>query len=161
MSKEEFKKLFDEYFDPIRNYLFYRCGNKELASDIAQDAFMRVWEKQFDVSSNKIKSLLYKIASDLFVSSYRRKVTDTKFTNSISLDLVEHAPDKGVEYQELKEMYERALSKMAEKQRTVFLMSRVEELKYSDIAERLDISVKAVEKRMSKSLSYLRKELIS
>jgi RNA polymerase sigma-70 factor (ECF subfamily) len=48
---------------------------------------------------------------------------------------------------------------MPEKQRTAFLMSREESLKYSEIAERLNISVKAVEKRMNGALELLRKEL--
>jgi RNA polymerase sigma-70 factor (ECF subfamily) len=60
---------------------------------------------------------------------------------------------------QLKLKYETALSRLPEKQRTVFLMSRNEELKYAEIAERLDISVKTVEKRMSAVLAYLRKVL--
>lgn len=159
MSKEEFKNLFDMHFDSIRNYIYYRCGNKDLASDIAQDTFMRVWEKQLMLSSGKIKGLLYKIAGDMFVSSYRRKVTETNYCNSLKLDFVDDTPDKRIEYEELKLNYEKVLSTMPEKQRVVYLMSRVEELKYQEIAERLNLSVKAVEKRMSQGLGYLRKQL--
>ena len=48
---------------------------------------------------------------------------------------------------------------MPEKQRTVFLMSRVEDLKYKEIAERLDLSQKAVEKRMSLALAFLKEKI--
>jgi RNA polymerase sigma-70 factor (ECF subfamily) len=64
-----------------------------------------------------------------------------------------------LEYKELARKYSEALTKMNENQRITFLMSRSEELKYQEIAERLNISVKAVEKRMSQALDYLRKEL--
>jgi len=66
-----------------------------------------------------------------------------------------------VEYEELARKYSKVLIKMPEKQRTAFLMSREESLKYGEIAERLNISVKAVEKRMNGALDLLRRELIN
>lgn len=62
-------------------------------------------------------------------------------------------------FEQLKENYRLALNGMPEKQRTVFLMSRIENLKYTEIAEKVGISVKAVEKRMTKALEYLRVNL--
>ena len=62
-------------------------------------------------------------------------------------------------YPKLKENYKNALDGIPENQRTVFLMSRVEGLKYSEIAEMVGISVKAVEKRMRNALKYLRLNL--
>jgi RNA polymerase sigma-70 factor (ECF subfamily) len=70
LTKGEFKHIYDKYFDIIRNYLYYRSGNLELANDITQETFIKVWEKQFDYEEGKIKSLLYKIAGDNFVSHY-------------------------------------------------------------------------------------------
>ncbi|RLD88650.1 MAG: RNA polymerase subunit sigma-24, partial [Bacteroidetes bacterium] len=64
-----------------------------------------------------------------------------------------------LQYQELQEKYEKALVKLSETQRIAFLMSRTEELSYQEIATRLSISIKAVEKRITGALSRLRKEL--
>jgi RNA polymerase sigma-70 factor (ECF subfamily) len=55
--------------------------------------------------------------------------------------------------------YERALKSMPAKQRTVFLMNRIDELKYKEIAMQLDLSVKAIEKRMSQALEHLKEHL--
>ena len=78
MTKEAFKILYDQYFDDIRRYIYYRSGDQELATDIAQEAFITVWEKKFDYHPNKTKSLLYKIASDKFLSHYRKGKVEEK-----------------------------------------------------------------------------------
>lgn len=159
MTQEEFKGLFDKYFDSIRSYIYYRCGDTEMATDIAQDVFMQVWEKQFDIQGGKIKGLLYKMSGELFISRYRRKEIERKYMSSIELDYLEESPEEQVQLKELTAKYENALAALPENQRIVFLMSRNEGLKYNEIAERLNISVKAVEKRMNKALSYLRQVL--
>lgn len=159
MTREEFKYIYDQYFDAIRSYLYYRSGDTELATDIAQEAFIKVWEKQFDYELKRIKALLYKISGDMFISHIRREKVAGKYQKEIKFTYKEENNDNTLEYEELKQNYEKALAKLPEKQRVVFLMSRMEELKYKEIAERLKISVKAVEKRMSIALSELKKTL--
>jgi RNA polymerase sigma-70 factor (ECF subfamily) len=79
LGKEEFKRLFDTHFDAIRRYLYYRCSDTELASDVAQDLFTRIWEKQMDIDPLKDKALLYKMASDMIVSKFRRKKIEMNY----------------------------------------------------------------------------------
>ena len=160
MTKEEFKKLFDSYFDPVRSYLFYRGADKELASDLAQDVFLRVWEKQFILDPKTALPLLYKIAGNMFVSRYRREVLQQNYMKNLQYDRPDLSPEEHLWYKELKQNYTKALAGLSEKQRTVFLMSRMEGLKYHEIAERLNITIKAVEKRMSITLDYLKKVLL-
>ncbi len=73
MTREQFKILFDSYFDDIRRYLYYRSGNEALSTDLAQDTFMRIWEKKKILMPGSDAGLLYKIAGDLFVSHTRRE----------------------------------------------------------------------------------------
>ncbi len=160
MKKNEFKDFFEIYFDSIRSYLYYHCGDADLATDIAQETFVKVWEKQFDIQNERIKGLLYKIAREMLISRYRRKIVERKYLEKLRFDYQEDSPaDVNLEYQELKNKYETALAQLTPGQREVFLMSRNENLKYYEIAERLNISIKAVEKRMSGALTYLRNVL--
>jgi len=160
LTHTEFKNLFDIHFDTIRNYIYYRSGDPEIATDIAQETFMRVWEKQIKIEKKKTKGLLFKIAGDLFISNYRRQKVVLQFKLNLKPDIVYHSPEDQLQFEELKVKYETALAKLPEKQRTVFLMSRMEQLKYREIADILDISVKAVEKRMKHALDYLKKVIL-
>lgn len=159
MTKEEFKVLFDSYFDSVRSYLFYRGVEKEQASDLAQDVFMKVWEKQLNVDPKTAHRLLYKMAGDMFISRFRRETLEMNYRTTLKNDNVDFSPEDQLRYKQLFENYTKALAELSEKQRTVFLMSRIEGLKYHEIAERLDLSVKAVEKRMNITLAYLKKIL--
>lgn len=160
MNKQDYKNCFDRYFDPLRNYLYYKCGDSDLATDIVQDVFLKVWEKPIDVTSKTIKSLLYKMVNDAFFDHLRKNKVANKYLSRLDLDFTSNGPDDVLEYKELKEKYETSLAALGEKQRCVFLMSRMENLTYKEIAERLSISVKAVEKRMSQALKVLKQKLV-
>jgi RNA polymerase sigma-70 factor (ECF subfamily) len=159
LTKEIFKILFEKHFDTLRNYLYYRIGNEESATDIAQDAFMRIWEKQLIKSPDNAVGLIYKIAGDILISKYRRQQVEIKFQKSLNPNQLDYSPEDEFQFEELQQKYEKAISTLAEKQRIVFLMSRNDELKYNEIAERLNISNKAVEKRMSKAIAFLKEEM--
>ncbi len=161
LSKTEFKQLFDRYFDTIRSFIYYRCGDADIASDMAQDVYMKVWEKREQLSTHHLKSLLYKMANDLVISNYRKDTTRNDFAQSMTLQNDTHSPEEELVFKELASSYAEALDKMPETQRVVFLMSRNDELKYHEIAECLEISVKAVEKRMSAALQFLRTKLLN
>lgn len=161
LSKVEFKQLFDNYFDQIRSFIFYRCGDTDVASDMAQDIFMKIWEKREQLYNSDLKPLLYKMANDMVVSNYRKVSTRMDYENNMRYQNDSPlSPEEELHFEELASAYAKALEKMPETQRVVFLMSRNDELKYHEIAGCLDISVKAVEKRMSAALSYLRNELL-
>lgn len=159
MTKEDFKKCFDNWFDEIRNYVNYRCCDSELATDIVQEAFAKLWEKKFDYEGDRTKGLLYKIANNLWINQYRKAQSETKYRLSLSFKEGSNETENQYYYQELKNKYEKTLIALPEKRRTVFLMSRMDDLTYAQIAEKLDISVKAVEKRMKLALGELRKTL--
>ena len=135
-------------------------GDSELATDIAQDVFLKVWEKKLDVFENREMGLLVKIANDMVVSNYRKVQNGQKFQNSIQHHQDNITPEDNMLYNELNREYEKALNDLGENERVTFLMNRVEGLKYTEIAQQIGISVKAVEKRMSKALEFLRARLL-
>lgn len=160
MNKEQFRYIFDTYFDSIRSFVYYRTSSEETADDIAQDVFMQFWERRERFELSNVKALLYKMASDSVVSHYRRQDVRLDFSRNIQSDEKTISPEDELQFEELSQKYAEILAKMNKGQREVFLMSREESLKYKEIANRLGISVKTVEKRMSAALTILKTKLI-
>jgi len=159
LTQTEFKSCFDRWFDELRNYLTYRCGDSDLATDLVQEAYIKVWEKGLEYQGEKTKSLLYKVANEAWISQYRKRGSAEKYRMELQWTEEHNSTEDKLHYQELKERYERALARLPEKRRVVYLLSRVDHLSYPEIAQRLGLSVKAVEKRMKGALQDLRQLL--
>ena len=103
MTAEEFKNLYNHYFDSIRNYIYYRSGNKDLASDISQETFIKVWKKRSEIKKENIKALLYKISRDEFVSWIRKEKLKKEYVEqSFKFEIEENNDDLHKKIRKLK-----------------------------------------------------------
>ncbi len=151
-----FQQIFWDYAHRIRNFLYYKCGNLPLAEDLTQEAFIRLWNNCEKVSYPKAKSFLFTVANNLFLDALKHQKVVKRFELSYIHEDQNLNAEHILEGDELKKLIEKALVELSEKQRIVFLLSRIEKMTYQEIAELLEISVKAVEKRMHKALVKLR-----
>lgn len=143
----------------LRNYLLYKFGNEEHANDVVQETFIKLWENCASVPVEKAKSYIYTIANNASLNVIaHQKVVLNYSKNNVSERTAEN-PEFILEEQEFKTKLQAAIANLTESQRTAFLLNRIDGKKYAEIAEMLDISVKAVEKRISGALVSLRKEI--
>lgn len=155
-----FASVFKSQAKQLRNFLFYKFKNLELAEDITQEAFLKLWQNCKEVPLEKVKSYLYTIANNTTLNALaHEKVVLTYANNHNSEDKTNQNPEYLLEEEQFKEKLLHAISKLNETQRIAFLMHRVDGKKYAEIAVILDISVKAVEKRIHLALVELRKEI--
>ncbi len=151
-----FKQLFNQYFKQVKNFIYYKLGDVDAAEDITQECFVKVWENRAKVKPESAKSYLYTIANNLTINQLKRQKVIYKFLSRKSKLEHNENPQFQMEVDEFSEHLQNAIASLSEKQRTVFLMNRIDSLTYAEIAVRLEISVKAVEKRMTGALFTLR-----
>jgi RNA polymerase sigma-70 factor (ECF subfamily) len=159
LSAQEYHAVFREWFRPLRNYLYYRCGDAAMAEDLAQDAFVKLWENRARIEKRTVKAYLYTIGHNLMVNQIKRNQLKFRLRSSPPPDRDFDTPEKLAETQEYHHFLEQVISSLPEGGREVFLMSRLEDLTYQEIADRLGLSVKAIEKRMTRVLKILREKL--
>jgi len=155
-----FSTFFKNQAKSLRNFLFYKYGNKDEADDLVQEAFIKLWQNCSAVPLEKAKSYIYTIAnnSSLNVIAHQKVVLQYE-KNFSGFDKTNENPEFILEEKQFENKLLKAIENLNETQRVAFLMHRIDGKKYSEIADELNISVKAVEKRIHLALLELRKEI--
>ncbi len=159
LTAREFEEVFDLYYKQVRNFLYYKTSNSELSEDVAQDAFVKLWETREKIDKSSLKAYVFTIANNLMINKLKREQLKYKFLNYVEERNDNQTPQYLMEMQEFDEKLQEVLAKIPDGAREVFLMNRIDGLKYREIADILGLSMKAVEKRMSRALAILRDEL--
>lgn len=159
ISQGEFDRIFLDWYSQLRNYIYYKSGDMQVAEDIVQDTFLKIWERKESIRYVTVKPLLYKIAGNLFLNRVDHQKVLLKFESDHYINEYSDPPDFELEMKEFDEQLQKSLSLMDEKNRVVFLMNRIDDLTYREIAGNLGLSEKAVEKRMGKAISFLKGKL--
>ena len=155
-EESTYTAIFNEYVKNLHNYLYYKTGNLNLSKDLTQEAFSKLWQNCADVNPESAKGYVFKTANNLLINEYNHQKVVLKF-ESVKRSAAHHeSPEFLMEEKELKEKLENAIAALPEKQRVVFLMSRIDKKTYKEIAAILEISKQAVEKRMYNALDKLR-----
>jgi len=159
MNERDFREIFDNHFDDLRRFLYYKSKDMALAEDMAQDAFVKLWEKRAEVRIESAKTLLFTIGNNLMINSFKKEQHHITFINQKEERHEQENPEFILEQKQFKEKLEAVINDLPEGSRVVFLMNRIDGKKYAEIAETLGIGIKAVEKRMSVALKQLRAKL--
>lgn len=159
----EFETFFKSYYHPLCVHAFSFTKDAILAEDLVCEVFMKIWERRaaLDIETS-VKSYLYRAVSnqciDYFRKTYVKKVVFTDMLPNIS---DEHNPSVASipETKELSQAIELAIKGLPKQCGLIFRMSKEYGLKYQEIADRLNISIKTVETQMGRAFKALRIEL--
>ncbi len=163
MSAENEIRFHSHYRNMVQaiyKYIVIRCNDAALAEDITHDVFMQLWKKIETLDDKGIPSYLYMCAKNAIINNHKKSQVRLNYLDKQVQTSITSTPQDRLEEKELSIKIEEAIANLSDKQREVFLLNRVEGMKYREIAELLDISQKAVEKRMHLALMQLKKKLI-
>jgi RNA polymerase sigma-70 factor (ECF subfamily) len=158
-----FGQLFKDYFRQLRNYAFTFVQDQALAEDIVQTVFFRLWQKIEVLNfSDSVAAYLYRAVYNESLNNLKRNKVKRSYQSWLNRDMKNQTDSahKKVQLQELERQLRAAISDLPEQCRTIFQLSRFEQLGYRDIGSRLGISVKTVENQMGKALKILRARLV-
>jgi len=162
-DEQAFELLFRKYYSCLCGYANKYFNDPEEAREVVQEVFIKIWEKRGEINPEEsLSSYLFKITLNNSINRLRHKKVISKYAEIYKLVYLENAeisPHESLIASELTYNISRALRNIPPKCRQVFNLSRVDGLKYSEIADTLNISVKTVEAQMSKALNILRLEL--
>ncbi|MCT4589544.1 MAG: RNA polymerase sigma-70 factor [Carboxylicivirga sp.] len=164
-NKAAFEYIFKSYYDSLCLYSYRYVKDKVLAEDVVADFFERFYNKRLQLNVNvSIRSYLFTSIRNLSLNSIR----DQK--NNLSIDEIE--PDESSDIlgvkpkdfsslldEDVQAKIEEAINLLPDQCRLIFQMSRFQKMKYKEISDELDISVKTVETQISRALKKLRTEL--
>ena len=161
-AESAFEMVFKTYYRPLCQYAYSFLNDRDEAEEVVQAAFINVWDKRQQVEiQTSLKAYLYRIVrnSCLNVIKHEKVKQQHVAHEMIHAESTHEGVSQSVISSELEERISIAMKVLPEQCRLVFQLSRFEELKYSEIAEQLGISVKTVENQIGKALKIMREQL--
>ena len=157
-----FENLFHRYYPGLCSYAESLLRKENVAEEMVQDIFYNLWKNRKEIEIRvSLKSYLYKSVYNRSMMHLRKTRHEVRLEESWAENLADNdsGPLEKIGEKEITLKIADTLGKLPERTRVIFTLSRIEGLKYTDIAEKLSISVKTVEANMGKALSALRKSL--
>ncbi|WP_425391561.1 RNA polymerase sigma-70 factor [Ekhidna sp.] len=161
-DKRAFELVFNQYFNVMVLYASRFMDTREEAEEIAQDVFVKFWEKCDSLSEDSsIKSYLYRSVHNSCLNAIKHDKVKDGYRQYV-INVMESSYQTEIEGDDpevLRKRIHKEIDKLPPRCSEIFKLSRFEGLKYQEIADHLDISVKTVEVQMGKALRVLRESL--
>ena len=153
---DSFQLIFMKYYRVLYRFIWLRIHDSELARDLVQDVFIRVWDNRHRLDLKKsFKAYLYQISNNLVIDMIRKTKTKEKIMEI----------NQSLNYYESEDQYyanidiRNAINKLPEKLRIIVILSRFEGLRYMEIAEICNVSFQTVSYRLNQALELMSKYL--
>jgi RNA polymerase sigma-70 factor (ECF subfamily) len=162
-DQESFGTLYRALYPSLCNLVARRVSCPEIAAELVQDVFLRVWERRETLDPEQsITRYLYRAARNQALNHLKHQNIVSRAHGILVLSLrpAQPAAEDGVRYDEIATAAQDAIDHLPDRCGEIFLLSRQGERSYADIARLLGISIKTVETQMGRALKTLRAALL-
>ncbi len=166
-NREDFKILFEHFYQPLCLLSKHYLEDEDEAKGVVQEAFLKLWEIRNELNAeSNLRNFLFTLVKNNCLNILNRRQILLKHHEKIrwmemhyQYESLSRIGNDYLEFNELKEKIDLAIQKLPEHCRVIFEMSRFEDLKNREIAEKLGVTQKTVEAHLTKALKILRNEL--
>jgi len=165
-DQKAFEILFSIYFARLNDFARNVVRDDVISQDIVQEVFVKVWENRVQIESLNLEAFLFRLVRNRCIDYIKHlKVVNnrmqeiqisSKYEELYRIDFIGNEPYVLIE-EELKTKIEKTIQNLPERCREVFILSRLDGLKNKEIAEKLDINIKNVERHLTRALQSFRK----
>ncbi|MEZ4921714.1 MAG: RNA polymerase sigma-70 factor [Crocinitomicaceae bacterium] len=158
----EFESIFRSHYEDLCAVANRYLEDLEAAEEIVQSVFVKFWEGRSEINiQSSIKGYLITAVKNNCLNQLKHiKIREEyKQFNQRELETSHVLADDEVEATELEEKIRASINQLPEARKKIFVLSRFEGLKYQEIADKLNISVKTVENQMGSAIKQLRTDL--
>lgn len=161
-DENAFEQVFKTYYKKLHAYVCTILKEEAFAEEIVQQVFFKLWERAGNITiSGSVAAYLYRAVHNESLNHIKHQKVKANHQLHVAYSMKDHATaaPKTLQAKELEKKIQDTLNELPEQCRTIFQMSRFEEMKYREIADTLGLSVKTVENQVSKALKILREKL--
>jgi len=166
-DKNSFKDIFHDYYQPLCRLSQHYLEDEDESKGVVQEAFVKLWEIRHELNpESNLRNFLFTLVKNNCLNILKRRQILLKHHEKIrwvemhyQYESLVRMGDDYLEFNELKEKIDMAIRNLPEHCRAVFEMSRFEDLKNREIAEKLGVTQKTVEAHLTKALKLLRNDL--
>lgn len=157
-DRHAFEKIYGSYSTRIYSNITRLVHDEDVAADLLQDLFIKVWERRADIDADRsFRSFLFTCSRNL-VYNYLRRVSLEKqvelYLGSIGTELYEHV-EQDMQYRQTSNALRSAIAKLPEQRRKVYTLCKVDGLSYEEVAQQLGISRSAVKDHIVKGNRFI------
>jgi len=158
-DEQAFFALYDQYSHALFSTIFRMVKDRQVSEEIVQDVFLKVWQKRSTIDPNRsFKSWIFTIAKNDVISWYRKLAKETAMQENLyqHFEQLYVMEKEGDMHEKQAELLERALNTLSGRRKEIFVLCKIEQKSYEEVAQKLNISVSTVSNAMVKSNQHIR-----
>ncbi|MFC1222937.1 RNA polymerase sigma factor [Pedobacter sp. BG31] len=164
-DEQAFATLFNSYRNKLYGFIFGITGSSEIAKDIVQDVFLKIWKTRHNAHKvENFNALVYRMAKNAALDQLKRASRESTALSTLSLVSEERTssdPFEDMKATEIQLKYELALKKLPRQQRMVYELRHIEGEDYGEIAKKLNLSIPTIRSHFRNALNTLKGSLFS
>jgi len=160
-NKDAYAFLYNTYYSKLCTFIYSMCEDSKEAEDIVQNVLLKVWvnRKKIKVHTS-LKSFLYRSVRNAYLDHYRKNQRKHKLIEELRLEAIIELEEQDYEEKEKKLIrLHQVINTLPKKRKEIFILSKLRNLKYREIAELQNISERTVENQIRKAMITLRSTL--